>query len=124
MPNYYKVLDATIVLDAHTSDAVNIEGANGIAIEVPTFAVGLNTASASLVLSGAEESDGTFRTLYALTAASGYDTLTVLSGSAGGVTVLLGPEASILPKFIKVTTTGTNSTATTAGLAVKVHMYI
>jgi hypothetical protein len=123
MSNYYKELPATIASTYQESDAINIAGQKGIALEIPTFTVGLNTAAAAVAMKGCETSDGTFRPIYLYSAASGYNVFGVPSG-AGNYIVSLGPNALCLPKFIKVAVSGTNATATAAGLAVKVHMYI
>lgn len=124
MSTYYKSLPATITSTNQESSAINIEGATAVSIEVPTFTVGLNTAAASVSLKGCETSDGTFRPIHAYSAASGFNTLTLVSAGAGNVLVMCGPNAKYLPKFIKVAVSGTNATATAAGLATVVHMYI
>lgn len=123
MPTYYKETAFTIASGSQETDAICINGQNGISIELPTFTIGLNTAAASITLSGSETSDGTFRPIHCYSAASGYNVFGIPSG-AGNVTVALGPMVKYLPKFIKIAVAGTNATATAAGYAVTVHMYI
>jgi len=123
MPTYYKELPATISSTNQESDAINIKGQKGISIELPTFTVGLNTAAAAVSLKGSEDSDGTFRPIYMYSAASGYNAFGIPSG-AGNYTVVLNQNSGFLPGFIKVCVSGTNATATAAGYAAVVHMYI
>lgn len=123
MSNYYKTLNATIANTLQASNAVKIEGQRGLAIELPTFTIGLNTAAAAVTLSGCETETGTFRAIHVYSAASGYNAFGIPSG-AGNVIVSLGPNATYLPKFIKVNVSGTNATATAAGYTAVVHMYI
>ena len=123
MPNYYKILPATITSGSQASSAIKINGQQGISIEIPTFTVGLNTAAASVSLTGCDTLTGTYRPIFAYSAASGFNALTVLSSHAGNVTVMLGCNAKYLPQFIKVNVSGTNATATAAGFGTLVHMY-
>lgn len=122
MSNYYKTITANITSGSQASTAIKIEGQKGIAIELPTFTIGLNTAAAAVNLTGCETATGTFRPIHVYSAASGYNAFGIPSG-AGHVIVSLGPNATYLPKFIKVNVTGTNATATAAGYAAVIHMY-
>lgn len=122
MSSYYKTIPAVIASGSQASTAVKIEGQNGIAIELPTFTIGLNTAAAAVNITGCETATGTFRPIHTYSAASGYNAWGIPSG-AGHVIVSLGPNAICLPKFIKINITGTNATATAAAYTAVVHMY-
>lgn len=125
MPNFYSSVNATIANGSQVSEAVNIFGVDDVAIELPTFAAGLNTAAASIYLTGADESDGTFRPIYAMGVYSGLSGIGLweVPAGAGNYIVQCGPVAKQLPKFIKVNVQGTNSTATAAGYTAIVHVF-
>jgi hypothetical protein len=125
MPNLYSTTDAEIASGAQVSDAVQIFGADGIALELPTFTAGLNTASASIYLTGSETATGTFRPIYAMGVYSGLSGLGLweIPLGAGNYTVQCGEVSKQLPKFIKVNIQGTNATATAAGYTAVVHVY-
>lgn len=57
---------ATITTDTTISTAINIAGARGIAIEVPTAEVGLYTATCNIYIQVAQKHTDTFRRLKAM----------------------------------------------------------
>jgi len=116
----YEKTTATVITDASLTTAVYIAPYSRVAIEVPTFSLGVATINASVALQVAQQSSDTFRTLRTLTinsAGSGILQWEVPL-SKGGYTVVCRDLAYY--NWCKVEITGTNATGT-AGLECVVH---
>jgi len=117
-----KAIPATIGTDASISTAINVTGFNHVAFEIPTFAVGINTASANVYCQVAANAADTFRRVKDVgiySSNSGIQTWEVPLG-VGGYTVVCRPAERF--NFVKIELGGTNVTGT-AGLAAKVHVH-
>lgn len=113
------VKPANITTGNTASDAIYIQGANRIAIEIPTFSVGVTTATANVYVQGAQTSSATFRRIQidgVYSAASGiYDWET--PSSIGNKMVICMPAPGF--EYIKIEL----SNAATAIVSCNVHMF-
>lgn len=121
--NRHQSLVATISTDNTFSTAINIDGANKIAIEIPTFDVGLSTDSANVYAVVAKTANGTFRRVKdmgAYSASSGIQDWEVPS-SIGNFTVVCRPVVGFNYMKIEVGQ-GATSVTSTAGVLAKIHV--
>ena len=119
----HKRVPATVVTDATFTTAINVQGANRVAFEIPTFAAGLSTASANVYVNVCNSATGTFRRLKDVgiySASSGIQVWEVPNG-AGDYTVLCRPAVGFDWIKLEVGTGGSSVTAT-AGLDCFVHV--
>lgn len=118
----HKAQAATILTEASQSTGVKIQGFAKISIEVPTFAIGLNTAVACIRCQVSQD-NVTYRQLYAngrYSAMSGIGIWEVPAG-AGGYNVVCEPVVGF--KYMKVELASTNASATAAALGCVVHCF-
>lgn len=113
----HKTEIATMAIGDKTSRAIPIDGVNRVAIELPTFAIGLITATANVFVQVCETIDGTFRRLKDMgvySASSGLQDWEMPS-TVGGFTVLCRPLAGF--NYMKIE----SSQTATAAYAPTVH---
>ena len=111
------VMPATISTDNTESNAVDIQGANAVAIDLPTFAAGITTATANVYVKVSNSATGTFRRLVDMgeySGGAGLQEWEVPSGT-GDIKVLCRGVQGF--GFMKVETSNT----ATANFAVQVH---
>lgn len=109
-----KRIECAIAIDAKISSAVPIKGANKIAIELPTFAIGLITATANVYALVCDTAAGTFRRVVAngvYSGGSGY--LDFELPSSAGNRIVDVPWATGFG-YLKIETSNTATAAYTA----------
>ena len=116
--NSVRVVDAPIPLGATFSTAVNIDGANKIGLELPTFDVGSSTDSCNVYATVCDTRGGTYRRVKdmgAYSASSGIQDWEVPS-TIGNYTVVCRPVVGF--NFMKIEV----SVSASAGIAARVHV--
>jgi hypothetical protein len=102
---------ATMATDATLSRAIPIDGVNRIMFEIPTFAIGLITATANIFVQVCDNATGTFRRLKDMgvySASSGLQDWETPS-SIGNYTVLCRPAAGV--SYLKIESSKTATAA-------------
>lgn len=107
----HKIQTASVAINAKITGVIPIEGVNRIAIELPTFAASLITATCNIFVSVGESEGGAFRRLKDMgvySASSGLQDWEVPS-TVGGFTVLCRPAAGF--NYLKIETSQTATAA-------------
>jgi hypothetical protein len=115
----HSVIDASIATGATSSSALFVGGYNHVAIEIPTFSVGVATATANVYVQVAQTSTGTFRRVKDMgvySASSGIGDWEVPS-SIGNYMVVCDPAAKF--NYMKVEL----SNVATAVVSCRVHVH-
>jgi hypothetical protein len=117
----YQKVTATVITDASTTTAIQVARFNRLALEIPTFSLGVATISASVAVLVAYNSGDTFRNMYALTINSAGSGLVKweVPLTKGGYNVTCREATNY--NWAKIEITGTNATGT-AGLECIFHL--